>query len=732
MPIALRRLLIALIAIFAVYLIGANLFLNLPQSQDWVNRKPERFQASWSKGYTWIPGVVTLHDVKLQGHARKVRWQASADQARGSIDFVALLRRELRSPWIQATQVSASADLVEEELLPPPYSDQAWTLHLSAISTSSLQQLRFDKTTIDGTGSGSVAFIKQLRGGPLELLPSRVGFEQAVVTHDGRTALRDGSVELDFSLDRHTRDEAPGLRKLALAHAHLKLDGTLPLLGIKLDAAQRWQGRFGIDDGNARIRAEIGLDKATLQAGSSMEISAELEGSIASHAFNNVATLRAELAGDDAIVQLALPPPPQGHGSAEAELRIAGARLDPPRDWSSLMARSSGRFDMDWHFDALDWLDPLLAESNWLQLRGAGDIKAKLRIDRGVLQNGSSIEIPRVDLGVIVAEHRFHGSARAKAEVVASSDASPGRLEVVSVLDTYDVAANDAPTTSLLRGTGLRLDLDASSDLAQLRDTLKARMQFKRAELPDIRAFNRYLPTNSVVLLRGSNRIDADIRVDAQGKVGTAAITMDGRNARARLGAINLAGNFDLNAKLIASKTRAGYYELDGSRLKVDQLRIGDAGHSDGKPTWVNLALPRSTVKPGKPWTITADADIRMANVRVLLGLFSRERAFPKWVIKLADAGVMQATGLLQMQGDSLVFDRVQASNDRFDAAARMRVRGGRASGDLLLNWGVLSLGLELDGDERDFKLIRARHWYESRPNLLPRPAKRGEHTAAQ
>lgn len=721
MPIALRRLLAVVIAVLAIYLVGGNLFLNSQKARDLANRSPQRFTASWSRALTWFPGVVMLWDVKLHGQARTVKWEASGERVHGGINLIALAWRRVDSSWTHVSGMSASADVVGDDLLPPPYREDAWTLRFAAIDTSSLRQLRLGNTDIDAHGGGSVGFIKQLRGGPLEVLPSRLSLRDASVRHDGRLVLRDARIDLDFAIAKHWRDDAPGLRKLAISTGRLRVDGGLPLLGFKLDpAARRWQGLFGGKDGDATIEADVGLADAKLQDGSSVEVNATLNSSVSNQAFTDLATLRAELAGDDVVFALHLPPPPQGSGSADGEWRIADARLSAPKSWPELLARSSGRLDMDWRFDALDWLEPLLVESRWLQLRGAGDITAKLRMQHGVLTTGSQVDIPGVELGVVVADHRFHGNATANARVIATGDATPGRLEIAAALDTFDVAAAAAPDASLVRGKDLRIAMNASSDLARLRETTQARLQFKQAEMPDVRAFNRYLPTDSVVLLGGSNRLDGDVRIDAAGKVASADVAMAGSQVRARLGAIDLSGNFALDAKLVASTPRPGLYELDGSRLSVDRLRVGDVDGRNSKPTWATLALSRGSVQPGQPWTVDADADIRMENIRLLLGLFSRERAFPKWVVRLADAGVLQATGLMRSEGDTLVFDRVVASNDRFDAAARMRVRRGRPSGDLLLRWHALSLGLEVDGDERHFKLVRARHWYESRPDFLP------------
>ena len=719
----LRRLLLIPAIVLVAYLVGGNWFLNSRQAHDWANRKPDRFQMSWSRAVTWFPGMIIGWDVRMSGHARRVVWQANGDRVSGSINLVSLLRRELRSASILATNVSLSADLVDDVLLPPPYRQNAWILSFGSIRSSDIRRLRFDKFEMEPQGSVDIAFTKQLRGGPFELLPSSVHFHDTNLRY-GELALFSGAtIDADAAIPKHRHDQAPGLRKLEITRATLAVDGVVPALGFRLDDGNRWKGLFGGGNGDARIHGKVGLADAKLQPGSIVEINAPLAGSVENTPFTDVASLRGELIGDDAKFTLHLPPPPQGSGSADSEIAVANARIDPPRELTALLHRSSGYFDMDWHFDALDWLDQVLVESPWLDLRGAGDIAAKLRLERGVLQEGSTVDIPHANLGVVIARHRFFGSASAKARIAAPTKSDgkvPGQLKVDVALDKFDIAASAAPTDSLVRGTNLQLDLLASSDLAEFGKTTDAHLRFKQAEMPDIRAFNRYLPSRSVVLLGGSTRLDGDVDLNAAGRVAKADVQVVGSKTRARLGAINLAGNFDLAGHLVASKSGADRYVVSGSRMKVTNLRVGDGDYSDGTSTWATLDLDRGTIIAAEPWTIEADAKVTMEDIRLLLGLFTKHREFPKWVIKLADAGVLHVSGLMRSHGDTLIFDRVQASNDRFDAAARMRVEAGKARGDLLLHWGVLSLGLEVDGDQHDFHMVRARHWYESQPDLLP------------
>ncbi|HYM86102.1 MAG TPA: hypothetical protein VET30_05140, partial [Pseudoxanthomonas sp.] len=93
-------LLIALVFLYALYLVAGNLFLNTSLGHSAVNRKPAKFQMQWASGSTWWPGHVSLSKVKLQGHVRHTQWSLQAASASGRMGLLALLRREVHFPQV--------------------------------------------------------------------------------------------------------------------------------------------------------------------------------------------------------------------------------------------------------------------------------------------------------------------------------------------------------------------------------------------------------------------------------------------------------------------------------------------------------------------------------------------------------------------------------------------------------------------------------------------------------
>ncbi|HEX7770250.1 MAG TPA: hypothetical protein VF422_09495, partial [Dokdonella sp.] len=161
-------------------------------------------------------------------------------------------------------------------------------------------------------------------------------------------------------------------------------------------------------------------------------------------------------------------------------------------------------------------------------------------------------------------------------------------------------------------------------------------------------------------------------------------------------------------------------FDLDGTTLRLRKVKVVDAGRTAGEDWWADIALPRGRVDATRPFRVDARADIGMQDVGLLLALFTRHRDYPKWALRLVDAGPLHAKGRMAIDRDTLVFDRVEANNDRFGVKARLRLAQSRPRGDLLLRWRALGLGLEIDGERQAFHVLRAGAWFEERPAFLP------------
>jgi len=710
------RALLVPVVLYALYLVAGNLFLNTSLGHAALNRQPEKFRMQWTRGSTWWPGRVSLSGVELHGHVRHTRWSLRAASAKGRIGLLPLLRKEVHVPHVSVSDVVAVVDQVDTETPSPPPRPGGWVLRFDRIASNTIHRGSFGKLLLEGKGGAEFGFVKQLRGGPMEVLPSTVKFTGARLTLEGREYLRDGTLDARFAIARHARAQAQGLDKLRLSDVQLQLQGTTAALVVALDAKGR--GSFNTVPGHGQAKASLKFSRGAFAPGSRLRWQAPLV-STGPTGVTHTDHLQVALQVDrDMALTAYLPPQVGGVFGLDADLLIAGNQV-PLKDFGSLLPRTSGHVAGQWRFSSLRWLGRFFTRAPWLTLDGAGDVAADVRVVNGTVAAGSKFSVPEVAVVAEVMGNRIEGRGRADGRFDAG--AGGGLLPTLNIaLSRFNVAANDNLRAPYVQGSDLHLDVAAGENLAALRDSLRAHLTFKGARIPDLRIYNRYLPSQHLRFDGGSGVLSGDLHLDAKGDIGRGWIRVNGRKARMHVAGMTLRGDIDLNTQLRRADLANRKFAVDGSAIKLDNVSFSEPGGETRSGWWARINLPRARLDWAKPLSIGGDASVRMKDVGFLLSLFSRRKEYPGWVFKLVDAGQAQVRGRVQWRRNTLVLDRIDASNDRFGLKGRLRLRGLRRDGSLYAQWGMLSMAVQVEGPQNRFHLMRARQWYDAQSELRP------------
>lgn len=713
----LRRLGWSVLGFYLGYVLLGNLFLSTSLADRALSRKPDRFHAQWQRGVTWWPGQARLWDVKVKGQARRVQWSAQAERVRASFALLPLLWREFKFTDIAADELQFDAARVATDLQPAPVRPGGWIIHLASIHSDTLRRARWEGLEASGQGRVEFGLVKQLRGGALEILPSTLQMTAAQIKLADDVLLSQAALDARFSMPSHRADETRGLARLALISVALQLQGDAP--GVALTLASNDRLDIAVQPGGGRADVQLAFERGELQPGGRVVLDLPVS-------FTDPAGLRREnrftvdAAIDEQIaLRVVLPAQPQGVGSLDANLRIASRRL-PLEGWRQLLPQTSGEVALRWRFESLRWLSDLLVPSDWLSFDGVGELDASLRIDAGRLVDGSRFEVPGVELSVHVLDERIRGHARAAATILApAAGKAEATAHVELVLDRFSIASEAAPDQVYVQGRDLKLDLESSGDLARFRDTMNARLRFSDASIPDLTAYNHFLPRRQLRFTGGSGRLGGDVSLDAHGKVATGRLALTAKRAALAVAEIDVSGDVAIEAQLRRADLEGRSFTLDGSRATLENV-----GYTQGDETrrgwWTKIALPRSRVRWGRPLRLDGEVEATMKDVGFLLALFARHKSYPKWVLRLIDAGEATVRGQAQMRDGALVLDRLTAQNERFGVRGRLTLDEARRHGDLLLSWGVLDVGLEWQGGERKLHLRKATEWFERRPDMLP------------
>jgi hypothetical protein len=704
-------------ALYAIYVGVGNALLNSNYGRALANRTPEKAAASWGAAWTVLPGQVHAREVRLAGHVRHVVWSVQADSVRVRLALLPLLRRELRVPSVVATGVSGGATRVNVERLPPAPRPGGWTIRFDRIVAESARHAYFNSVVLQGNGHASGGFAKTLRGGPMEVLPSVIHFDEGVIFRDGARLAWDSRIESSLAIARHLRQDAPGIRKLEKTDLDVEIEartaGLLLLHGTGLKPELR------LSSGPGRLSGRIGWHQGTLVPGRSLSLAFPAAGELAGTVESTQAVVGVRITDDAIHINGELAPINSGSISAAADLVIQGRDVPVP-NIGLLAKRASGQLVGRWHFESLAWLAELLPGPRIVSFNGAGTARTDLKFHDGQLDAGSFVEVPQVSARATALGNSFDGDARAR---VTFETTLPGELQphLVAEMPDFRISPADSPNEPYVYGQGLQIEATTHGDRSTLDDRIHARIRFKDARVPDLRSYNRYLPNSKLRFRGGKGRVSGDLRFDREGNVAHGSLLVDGERVQLALADLLLQGDVLVDTRLRRANLAAGQFDAGGSRVSLKGILVSSDEEVLDSDWWAQVSLDQARMDWGKPATIDGKISAQLKDASVLLAVYAHRKHLPDWVEKVIDAGEVNAEGHVRVHQGTLLLDPFNARNDRFEVLSRLSLHDKQATGDLLAHWGSLSMGIELVNGKRQIHLIGARKWYDGQPGLANR-----------
>ena len=384
----------------------------------------------------------------------------------------------------------------------------------------------------------------------------------------------------------------------------------------------------------------------------------------------------------------------------------------------------SGKAKVEGSIASLGFLQPYLEKASWLTLDGNGSLRADLALDRGRLLPGSGFSVKPAQLRTEFLLSRATGSAEMTGSVVKTKRG--GELDIRVLFGRFEVAGREPRgARSHIRGRGLRVSLATPGlDLARPGKEIRARIDLPSAEVNDLTFYNGYLPPSSgLEIVSGTGRLSFWLEMDtAAGPAGRGEMSLQSRAVVVRLNDLELAGVLDLKTVLASQDLRKLQFAIGGTRLSLDRValrEIGSDAETAGSPPanwWARLELVRVSMDLARPLSLAGSVRLSMKDSGLLLSLFSRRKRYLAWFQNLLTVEDIQAQGDLRLGQGALVLDPFVATGSGIELRSRLRLSRAARRGCLFIRHGRKSVGIELQGAERDYKLLRPLKWFQSCP----------------
>lgn len=599
----LRRAVLLLLALEALYLVAGNVALNSSRVRSLPNRRPERFSIRWGYGWTLWPGSVHLRDVQMRGTSRRIEWYARLETLATSTRLLPYLERRV---------------------------------HLRSVSVSGveyLQRRRLQPAESPGTPE-SLPVIPQFEA------PAGAS---APPSSSSKTPRKPWTVVAD-------RIEA-GVDRL-------------------------WIDRFKLSGG---MNVETSMNLTVRGAMEFPQIRFEM-------------SQGALLQGDREIL---------GNLSLSADMELPEI-VPKGLKGMSFFRLLTGRVHLNSESASLFFLESYFEKVPWLRFNGQSSLAVDLIFLGGVLQPGSRIEadIPRMNTRFL--DRTLLGRGRIEGQV----DEAEGerRAQIVVRLDEFALAAseNDKPFAA---GREFRVVTRSRSlDLDDLLNTLEVNADLSEAVIPDISWYNRYLPPDAGIEIRGGHgRIEYHI-AGSEGEPLRGKLILNADDMAMRLRNYDILGDIKIDMSLHGVDLKENRFDVSGTSIDLV---------SDQFPWRAHILLPQAAVRFSEPLTAEAQMEMSMTDTTPLVAMFDAQKDISGFVEKLMTIQDIKATAASRVSELGVEIHDIDVSGEKLQILADFSLGKSGRNGIMYIEFGIFSLGVEIKDDEKDLDLVRARKWFE-------------------
>lgn len=708
-----RRLLVAWLA----WLLLSTVVLNQPLMDDWINRKPLRAHVGWNFAVSVVPGHVMAWGVTLRGHSRRQGWAIHAPRA--SVWFVpwALVHREIRLYGLRAHGAAAHVKPSRVRFDPVPGKAHPWTITLPDLQAINLRSVQIEGTmAATGTASASMDLRKVMSGGEFEITRGELDWQQLQIVAGPAAPVRGGSVAGKFAVAAFVPSQTTLVQKLQAVSADLRVELVLPPLA--LDAEGLRADEFGQARGELTGRlvlAEKSVDERT-------RLSLRQPLHVAADGLEDERALEADLRIRDDRVELkaSLPPGAKRGTVVNVDLslpRSAARRMtasvgrkggtDVAGDAVDALGGATGTVDLRLRFQSLSLLQPWLARWKGMEASGKGWLDANIRLQDGQLMPESKLAFQDAELRLSALGHRIDASMDGE---LLRLPGPPAQRRLM--LQRVQMRGPDGEL--LLSDAGAQLDLVQANPTDTLFDPPVVSLTMTDAAIPDLQVFNRYFPPGALSLGDGSARLGMGLTVVPDTGHANGALRLETPLARVQVADLPLRGAVLISATLKDADLASRDVQVEDLRVDLAKVKFPQREGPAVANWWLRVHVPKARANVAMPLLLDGDATLAMSDLRLVLALFGRRGDYPMWLLRLADAGQVDASGRFRFADGQLVLDDASARNRRYSLDARLKLGGQRRDGRMLVKWGPLAVGVDLQGNATKLRLRGASQWYET------------------
>jgi len=512
----------------------------------------------------------------------------------------------------------------------------------------------------------------------------------------------------DLAIFNHYIPDHVGLRLHAgegVMRGYGRIDATSLNVDLKLDADD---ADVGIDEYRFQSDVDVALLAKTHAAGrESIDVSGSYIRLFDAHLANKNRDVsdawQGHLAVDQGVFRF-----PRREEAPEGR----GMLLVQEHDLAELLEIVDGELQLNGSLSDLAWLNQLIKNEYRAQIRGSGDLQALLVLKGGWPAAGTEAKLMSADLAVEILDYVAAGRGSVMLRLAKGGRRPDANVDVRLNEASFKRQNEDKPFINQvelqLQGVAKGLSYQGPTE------DLTLRLYIPTARITDMSVYNRYLPENFPLrLLSGQADLVADIELEPMTASGF--VTLKTNSLRSRLDQQELSGDLTVHINVADGEPRNMDFDISGSTLSLDNLRIEGDTESQRQPDWsARVELTRANTVWKRPVRIGTEADIEMKDSTPIVAMLSNYRQKNGWIEKLLTVGKIKGEARMNMQQNEVVFPYAFASSDEIDIGAKGLIGEHNREGVIFARYRKLKGLLKIRDGKSNFDLIRAQKKFDA------------------
>ncbi len=366
----------------------------------------------------------------------------------------------------------------------------------------------------------------------------------------------------------------------------------------------------------------------------------------------------------------------------------------------------------------LRFIGTFLRSVSWMQVRGgSGTLEADLDISKGALEPGSRLDIQTSAFAFEYLDYAVTG----RGKVVITGREADGRGDTTLDFDLDDFALGFLDSnTPHIEGHNLSARIIGNlTEMTQPKAPVEVTIDVPESEVPDLRIYNRYFKGASPVeILSGKGRLRSHLEVATGPGTGRGTIEVKTTDVSVDIKDRKIVADVHLLFPVTITDVKDRMFTVDGSSIKIANAGVGtpeEQGPADTPPRdwWCNIDINNGTLRLAKPLELDTDLTLKAFDVEPLLALISKTRKSADRLDRILAIHDLEGGAHLAVGDGGTHIKDLFTEGGRAEMLGNLCLRKGDNSGAIYIKYGILSLGVEISGDDEKKHLIGPRKWYD-------------------